>query len=66
MANGRGLYNVLKDSKYPAVDELLYAICDRIDNELCTLSDNVSLGEYSEYEIMEQIDNIRKMIKRDI
>lgn len=66
MANGRGLYSVLSDSKYPAVDELLYAICDRIDNELCTLSDNVESEEYSKFGIIEQIDNIRQMIKRDV
>lgn len=66
MANGRGLYNILEDSEYPAVDELLYAICDRIDNELCTLSDNIESDEYSKIEIINQIDNIRKMIKRDV
>ncbi len=66
MANGRGLYNVLKDSKYPAVDELLYAICDRIDNELCTLSDNVESEDFSKIEIIDQIDKIRRMIKRDV
>ena len=66
MANGRGLYNVLKDSKYPAVDELLYAICDRMDNELCTLSDNVESEDFSKIEIIDQIDKIRRMIKRDV
>lgn len=65
MANGRGLYGILRDSKYPAVDELMFAIFDRLDNELCTLADNVSSEEYSNFEIVEQIDNIRKMIKRD-
>lgn len=66
MANGRGLYNILKKSEYPAIDELLYAICDRFDNELCTLADNVRSEKYSVDEIVEQISEIRKMIKRDI
>lgn len=60
----RGLYNVLRDSRYPSLFDLFDAITDRLENDLIRVHDNCTSGECSMDEVAEQIDDIIRMIVR--
>lgn len=61
----KGLYSLLEESRYPSVDTLILSIFDRIDNELIDIQGNLESGDYSNEEISEQIEELRKQIVRD-
>lgn len=58
----KGLYGLLNDTHYPSLDRLVYAIFDRLDNELLQIEENLESGEYSNEEIAEQVEVLRKRI----
>lgn len=61
----KGLYSLLEESRYPSVDLLISSIFDRIDNELIDIQGNLESGDYTNEEISEQIEELRKQIVRD-
>lgn len=61
----KGLYSLLEESRYPSVDLLISSIFDRIDNELIDIQGNLESGDYTNEEISEQIEALRKQIVRD-
>lgn len=61
----KGLYSLLEESRYPSIDILMLSIFDRIDNELIDIQENLESGDYSNEEISEQIEKLRKQIVRD-
>lgn len=60
----KDLSNLLKESRYPSLVDLLIAAADQLDNSLLNISSNCSSGNYTLDEIAEQIDDLREKIVR--
>lgn len=60
----KGLFGLLNDARYPSLDCLVYAILDRLENELLEIKGNIESGEYTNEELAEQVENLRKRIIR--
>ena len=58
----KGLYGLLEDAHYSSLDRLIYAIFDRLGNELLQIEENLESGEYSNEELSEQVEALRKRI----
>lgn len=57
------LYSVLYRSGYRAIESLMFAITDKLAQDLMTVSDNARSGEYTLDEIADQIDLIIEMVQ---
>lgn len=60
----KGLYGLLNDTHYPSLDTLVYSIFDRIENELIEIEDNIRSGKYTNEELEEQVESLRKRLIR--
>ena len=60
----KDLNNLLKESRYPSLVDLLIAVTDQLDNSLLDISANCTSGNYTLDEIAEQIDSLREKIVR--
>lgn len=57
---GYNMEGVLTEATYPSLDWLVSGIFDRLKDDLLEIENNLKSGEYSNEEMIEQVESMRK------